>query len=355
MKTKYLALLGLLLALAVVLGGCATGLTAGAWPGVTADADNAYIAGGPYVYAVNLQTGAQTWRFPDKPSTANPFFATPVLTPDGQLIVGGFDKKLYSLNPKTGTSNWQFIDARDRWIGGALVTDKMIFAPNADYKLYALNLQGKLQWSFEADQAIWGTPVSDGTNVYFGTLGRKVYAVNAQTGKQTWVQTVDGAVLGTPALGAENTLYVGSYGGTIYALNTSNGATRWSKQTTSWIWSGPALDGTDLYVGDANGKFYAYPLADTGKPWTQELNGAIVGAPLVSGDAIVVGTEAGSVYFIDRTGQNARPISVSGKVYATPAAAGTLILVAPTGTSTDPILVALDQTGAVKWSFTPAK
>jgi hypothetical protein len=58
---------------------------------------------------------------------------------------------------------------------------------------------------------------------------------------------------------------------------------------------------------------------------------------------------------MDRTGQNARPISVSGKVYATPAAAGTLILVAPTGTSTNPILMALDQTGAVKWSFTPAK
>ena len=353
MKTKYLVLIGLLLTLAVVLSGCASGLTASAWPGVTADATNAYIAGGPYVYAVDLQTGAQVWRFPEKASAASPFFATPMLTPDGQLIVGGFDKKLYSLDPKTGKSNWQFIDARDRWIGGAFVTDKMIYAPNADYKLYALDLQGKLQWSFEADQAIWGTPVSDGTNVYFGTLGKKVYAVNAQTGKLVWMQILDGAVLGSPVVGSENELFVGTYGATLYALNTANGKTLWSKPASSWIWSGPVLDGTNIYVGDANGTFSAYPADGAAKLWTQELNGAIVGSPLINGDTLVVGTEAGNVYFIDRAGQNVHPITVSGKVYATPIAAGTLVLVAPT--SGDAILVALDQNGTVKWSFIPAK
>jgi eukaryotic-like serine/threonine-protein kinase len=354
MKTKYFALISLLLIVAVFLGGCASGLTAGGWPGMTADANNAYLAGGPYVYAVNLQTGVQTWRFPDKASAANPFFATPVFTPDGgQLIVGGFDKKLYSLDPKTGKSSWTFADARDRWIGGVLTTDKMIYAANADYKLYALNLQGSLQWSFEADQAIWGAPVSDGTNIYFGTLGRKVYAVDAQTGKQTWVQTVDGAVLGSPVMGKDNTVYVGTYGGTIYAMNTANGESRWLKKTTSWIWSGPVLDGTDLYVGDANGKFFAYPLAGSGQAWTQALSGAIVGSPLVNGDNIIVGTEAGSVYFMDLAGKSARPIAISGKVYATPVAAGALVLVAPT--AGDATLIALDQTGAIKWSFIPPK
>ena len=350
---KYIVFIGLLLGLAMILGGCATGMMASSWPGVTADANNAYIAGGPYVYAVNLQTGAQVWRFPEKASVANPFFATPVLTSDGQLIVGGFDKKLYSLNPLTGQSTWQFTDARDRWIGGALVADGMIYAPNADYKLYALNLQGKLQWSFEADQAIWGTPISDGTNIYFGTLGRRVYAVNAQTGKQAWVQKVDGAVLGLPALGADHTLYVGSYGATVYAMNTADGGTRWSAAASSWIWSGPVLDGSELYFGDAKGSFYAHPLTSTGQPWNQQLNGAIVGSPLVSADSIVVGTEAGNVYFMDWTGQNLHSVTVSGKVYATPVAAGSLVLVAPT--DGDAILVALDQNGTIKWSFIPPK
>lgn len=358
MKIKIFIMLGLLLALVAVLSGCATGMTAASWPGTTVDANNAYIAGGPYVYAVNLQTGAQVWRFPDKASAANPFEATPALTSDGQLIVGGFDKKLYSLNAQTGQSNWQFTDARDRWIGGALVTDKMIYAPNADYILYALNLQGKLQWSFPADQSIWGTPVSDGTNVYFGTLGKKVYAVNAQTGKQAWVQAVNGAVLGSPVLGENNTLYVGTYSGSIYALDTTNGFAQAITSTSSsgkdiWIWSGPALNGTTIYYGDGNGSLNAQPISGTGQPWSQQLNGAITGTPLVTADSIIIGTEAGNVYFVDHDGKNLRPISIAGKVYSSPVAAGTLVLVSPTGENA--ILVALDQTGAVKWSFTPAK
>jgi outer membrane protein assembly factor BamB len=90
----------------------------------------------------------------------------------------------------------------------------------------------------------------------------------------------------------------------------------------------------------------------------QDLNGAIVGSPCISGGNIVVGTEAGTVYFLDQTGKILHTISLSTvmKVYATPAAAGTLTLVAPSGgASTDPLLVAIDAAGATKWSFIPPK
>jgi outer membrane protein assembly factor BamB len=269
------------------------------------------------------------------------------------LIVGGYDKKLYSLNLQNGQSTWQFTGAHDRWIGAVLVDNKMIYAPNADYNMYALNLQGQLQWTFAADQAIWGAPVSDGTNIYFGTLGRKVYAVNTQTGKQVWMQKLGGAVLGSAVLGSDNSLYIGSYDGTVYALNTANGETRWSAAASSWIWSGPALDGTTLYYGDGKGSLYAHPVSGTGQPWTQQLNGAITGTPAVSGSTIVVGTETGNIYFIDLTGKNPHPVPISGKVYSSPIAAGDQVLVAPQGG--DAIMVAFDQKGTVKWSFIPPK
>jgi outer membrane protein assembly factor BamB len=353
MKTKYLALIGLMLVLSVLLGGCATGLAPSSWPAMTTDANNVYIAGGPYVYAVNLQTGVEAWRFPDKASTANPFYAAPVLTPDGQLIVGGFDKKLYGINLQTHQSTWQFTGAKDRWIAGVLVTDNMIYAANADYNLYALNFKGELQWTFAADQALWGTPASDGTNVYFGTLGRNVYAVNASTGKKVWQQKVDGAVLGTPTLGEGGTLYVGTFGGSVYTLSTSDGKTLKQETVSSRIWSGPVRDGTDLFVGDESGNFYYFPLSGSGQPWTQALNGSILSSPLVSGNNLVIGTDAGNVYFISHSGQDVRPIAVSGKVHSTPVTAGNLILVATV--EGDNLMIALDQTGAVKWSYKPAK
>lgn len=360
MKTKYLILIGALLILAAVSSGCASGLTASSWSGVNADANNAYIAGGPYVYAVNLQTGAEVWRYPAKAATSTPFYATPVLTLDGkQLIVSSFDHKLYSLNPQSGAEQWRFEQAKDRWIGGALVTGDTIYAPNSDYNMYALTLSGVPKWvtPFQADQAIWGTPVTDGTNIYFGTLGRHVYAVNAQTGKQVWVQTVSGAVLGSTVLGADHTLYVGTYDGVLASLSTADGSILKQEKTASWIWSGPSQDGTNVYVGDASGMFYAFPMTGTNSPWTQQLNGAIIGSPLVSGTTILVGTEAGNVYFMDNTGKNVHPVAIPGKIYSTPTSAtptaGTLILVAPTsGTN---LLVALNLDGATQWSYAPVK
>jgi outer membrane protein assembly factor BamB len=356
MKSKYLLLIALFLGVALAASGCA-GTVASSWPGVTADSGNAYVAGGPYVYAVNLQTGTMVWRFPDKASTANPFYAAPVLTADGQLIVGGFDKKLYSLDPKTGKTNWTFTDARDRYVGGELVSNGIIYAPNSDYNLYALDMTGKLLWSFEADESIWGTPVADGDNVYFGTLGRKVYAVNAQTGKQVWMQSLDGAVLGTPAVGADHILYVGTYGNSLYALNGANGKVLWSKPVSSWVWSGPVLNDGNLYVADANGKLYDFPVSGADAVWTHDLNDAVIGSPLIAGDTLVVSTEKGSVVYLDLNGTPVRTIPMAStiKLYATPLSAGTLILVAPTGAATDPLLIALDQTGTIKWSFIPPK
>jgi hypothetical protein len=66
-----------------------------------------------------------------------------------------------------------------------------------------------------------------------------------------------------------------------------------------------------------------------------------------------VGTEAGSVYLVDKAGKSVKPINVSGKIYATPVAAGKLTLVAPSDQSA--VLVALDPAGALKWSFIPPK
>jgi eukaryotic-like serine/threonine-protein kinase len=355
MKTKYLSLIGLLLILSVVLSGCATGLTASSWNGVTADKDNAYIAAGSYVYAVNLQTGVEVWSYPAKAATSTPYYATPKLTSDGQLIVGSFDHKLYSLNPQSGVENWSFEEARDRWICGVLVTEDAIYAANADYNLYAITMTGKSKWvsPFQADQSIWGTPVYDGTNLYFGTLGRHIYAVNAETGKQTWIQSVDGAILGSPVLGTDNTLYVGTYAGLLISLNTLSGEIIHQEKLSSWVWYGPEQDGTNVYVGDADGMFYAFPMASNGQTWTQQLNGSVIGSPLIDGDTVVVGTESGNIYFMDKTGQNIRSVSVSGKLYTNPVATGDLILFAPM--EGDNLLVAIDKNGNVKWSFTPAK
>jgi hypothetical protein len=59
------------------------------------------------------------------------------------------------------------------------------------------------------------------------------------------------------------------------------------------------------------------------------------------------------LYFMDTNGQNLSSIPVNGSIYASVVKAGDLLLVVPTKGSA--LLMALDQNGSTKWSFTPAK
>jgi len=352
MKIKPIVLIAAFLALTLLLTGCASGLSPSSWAGVITDGNNAYLAGGSYVYAVSLANGTQVWHYPDKASS-NPFYALPALTADGQVIVGGFDHNLYSLSQKSGTQNWVFNQAHDRWYGGVLVSSDTIYAPNADYNLYALDMHGNLKWTFQADQSLWAAPVSDGQRVYFGTLGRKVYAVDARTGKLVWVKTVDGAILGSPALGSTGTLFVGTYAGSVIALEASSGQILWSHPASSWIWAGPTLEGTALLIGDSGGMLYNLDPSGGQERWHQRLNGSILSSVASDGKSVVAGTEDGNMYWYDLTGSAMRNVSISGKLYSAPVIVGNTILIAPTGASN--VLVAYDQNGVQKWAFPPAK
>lgn len=348
MKTKLILPLAALLAAAILLGGCATGMTPSSWPGMTVSEEYVYIAGGTNVYAVNLQTYAEAWRFPIKANA----FAAPVLTKDGQLIVGGYDHVLYSLDPATGTENWSFT-ARDRWIGSVLVTDDTIYAPNADYNLYALDLNGQPKWEkpFEADQSIWGTPVTDGQNIYFGTLGRWMFAVSAQRGVEVWRTQLNGAILGTPVL-HNGVLYIGLFDSALVALDAQTGDLLWQAPLESWVWTGPVLANDVLYFGDGAGNFYAYSL-DGNLLWKKPLRGAIVGQPAVTAEGLVVATDSGTIYYLSFDGEVLRTTAVAGAVYSSVVPAGSVFLVAPS--KGESLLLALDQNGVQVWTFNPAK
>jgi outer membrane protein assembly factor BamB len=315
---------------------------------MTADAERVYISGGANLYAVNLETHAESWRFSVKANV----FAPPVLTEDGQLIVGGYDNVLYSLNPATGVENWSF-KARDRWIGAVLASGDSIYAPNADYRLYAFDLNGNQKWEkpFQADQSIWGAPVTDGKNVYFGTLGRWMFAVSAQDGTEVWKTELDGAILGTPVLN-DGVLYVGLFDSAFVALDAQDGGILWQKPIDSWVWAGPVLVDEALYFGDGDGKVYAYSL-EGDLLWKQELNGAVVGKPAVTTDGLVVATDSGNIYYLSFDGEVLRTASVSGAVYSSLLPSGAFVLVSPT--DGENLLLALDENGAQAWNFTPAK
>ncbi len=366
MKKRVVPLV--LVLVAVLLSGCATAAGRGAsWPGLMSDGELAYLAGGSHVYAIRLSDGAEVWRFPAKADRKLAFYTAPVLTPDGQLIVGsnGSTHTLFSLDPDSPDPesgepavNWRFDEARDRWIGAPLVTAEGIYAPNADGNLYAFDFQGTPLWSepFAAGGPLWSRPVSDGERIYLASLDHRLFAVDVATGAKAWVNdvTLDGALAGSPALGERDVLFIGSFGSRMYAVDTASGDVLWSVPTKGWVWGGPVVDAQTVYFGDLEGYFYALDAQSGEQKWPPvHPDGPVVGSPLVVDDRVVFTTEAGSVYAVEGAGDIAWSTQVGGKLYGPPVLAGDLILVAPL--EADFAVAALDRNGNQVWTFTPEK
>jgi outer membrane protein assembly factor BamB len=363
MRTSRLLPLSILAILAIFLSSCAGGTGAAtSWPGLTVDAKDkvGYLAYNQQVYAINLDNGQEIWKYPPKTDSKLTFFAPPVVTTDGQLLVAGYDNAIHSLNSANGQENqgnWPFREADNRYVASPLVAGGKIFAPNSNGTLYTLDLTGKLLWTFHTTEPLWATPSTDGKAVYLPSMDHHVYALDPESGNVIWQsKDLGGAVVGTPSIGPDGALYVGSFGRLMTALNPQNGETLWNKPTTGWIWGGPALDQGVLFFGDLDGAFYAMNAADGNIQWqtpaAESTGNSIPDRPLVISDTVYFNSENGTLFAASTANGNPKSIlQVDGKLYASPQAIGDLILLTPVGKG--PFLMAVDKSGAQKWVYPP--
>ena len=358
MKLKTLLILSMVLLLSILLSGCsASAMRTNSWSGLSADANNAYLANGAVVYAINLNNGTRLWQYPaEGADNKEAYFANPVLTDDGQLLItsAGSNHSLTSLDAAKGTANWIFGDAASTWIASPAVVDGVIYAPNTDGSLYALDMNGNLRWQKEIGGALWAQPVSDGAMLYITSLDHNIYAFDLNTQEVSWTISLKGALPGAAVLDEAGNLYVGSFGSNVVRINTQSRDFAWENEIAGWVWDAPTLSGETLYVGDLAGNFHAFNTSDGSELFTAiKPDGPITGSPLVLDAFSVIGTESGTAYAIDNEGNIVWQQTVGGRLYTAPVQGGDLILFSPM--ETDSILVALDLDGRQVWQFTPKK
>ncbi len=356
MKTKnFPQTILILLFIAIALSACAGGdrVVASGWAGIAADEEAAYLAYNTQVYAINLANGNLIWRYPAEPDAQVTFYSPPALTEDGQLIVGGYDNVLYSLNPQNGQVNWTFEGAEGRYVGGPHVTKSGIYVPSTDHKVYAIDFNGQqLHDAHITEAEIWATPggATDGKYVFVASMDHRIYAINAQTGSLSWVTNgLGGAIVGTPALSEDGQLYIGTFAKEMIALNAENGVELWRFPTQDWVWGGPALLDDTLYFGDLSGAFFAVDRQSGVQKWQIQPGNSVVDTPLVTGEAIYLTAENGLLISVSPEGVNRWQKQFEGNTYAGPVAAGDLILVSTS--QPEALLVAFDSNGVQKWTF----
>ena len=149
------------------------------------------------------------------------------------------------------------------------VTDgKSLFIGDDVGVMYSLNLRsGKTNWSFDTGMRIVGSPaVSEGV-VVFGSANYNIYGLDAETGKELWHITTQQAVMGAATI-YKGIAYIGGGDGRMFAIDIKTGDVKWSfDELKNYVLTRPLVYNDKLYFGCWDTYMYALNLADGSLVW----------------------------------------------------------------------------------------
>jgi outer membrane protein assembly factor BamB len=216
-----------------------------------------FVGAGLYVYAFDMR-GTVRWRT----ATGNKVFSSPALLPDGTIVVGSQDDKLWALRPN-GVERWTHGTTAD--IDGTPAVDelrKTIYFGGDDGKVHALGFDGEAKWTTDVGGFVRsGIAVDADGFVYATTFGptARLVALDPDGGWVRWTvgagtgPTAEYGVRSSPIVDPEGTVIFGAPGGAVRAVSRE-GEVRWTFAAPDDVDAGPILadDGT-IYFGCDDG------------------------------------------------------------------------------------------------------
>ncbi len=354
MNKKFGIIALLMLLLTVLLSSCsgASTFVASSWPGMAIEQDMLYVSAGNFMYVVDAAEGDLSWSYPEKASARTSFYA-PAVFNDSSMLLSGYDNQLHKTDATAlGADDWTFA-AKNRFIDSVLLVDDVVYAANADTRLYALTLNGKELWSFEADSPLWAAPVFENGVVYQVSQRGFLYALNAKTGEEIWTLDLGEAVMGSPAISEEGVLYLSTMLNRVVAVEASIGEVIWESPISSWAWASPVYDNGMVYLGDAGGDFYAFDALSGELIWDVSLSARILSEPLILNDHMFIGNEDGEIYAISFDGEKEKLKEVDGQILTTGVTDGELVFFTLVGNVDKVLAIGIDQSGSLEWEFVP--
>jgi outer membrane protein assembly factor BamB len=310
-----------------------------------------------YVYALNAANGDLIWNY----STGGPVQSSPAVV-DGVVYVGGYHSHaVFALNAYTGELVWrsQTDSIYPNQISSTAVSDGLVYVNvnnvgGSGGKLYAFNAStGNLTWYYTPMPGAWlsSSPTVYAGKVYFETSAGVVVALDAASGKTSWVYIVrldgsnssSGSSYPSPcSLSVSDSLvYVGTSIQILQAIDASNGAFVWSGDISGGVgFSTPAVANGVVYVSTTIGGFVGSVHdggvsalnAKTGVSlWNTTVGSIQRSSPAVANSVVFVGSDntlnsnvkdGHSIYAFDAsTGATIWTYTTGGDVYSSPAVA----------------------------------
>lgn len=227
--------------------------------GFAINANKAYYAtASGWVRAIDIRNGKKLWstQLPGK------LFSTPAVQ-GKKLVVGCTDGYVYGLNACNGRIIWK-VKADKSIVASPAILDGVAYIGSSDGCFRAIRISdGKLVWKTEGIKGfVECTPYVDAYQVVFGTWGQKLYSLSTSTGKVMWEwNTPRSSRMLSPAatvpVKSEGRIFFAAPDRRVYAVDALTG------KTLFWVDGGReaiglSSDGMTVYAKTMNHRSYAF-------------------------------------------------------------------------------------------------
>lgn len=279
---------------------------------------------GPNVFALSASTGKVDWKFATSGAIAIP----PTVGPDQVFVASDTGKTHFmrALNAKTGDLVWQYTRNQPpecMCSHPSALDAGLLFAQTDGHSLYAFapyapNVPSRRIWQFAGDGAKLTPPTVAGGRVVFGSADHKLYALDAGTGKPSWVAATGYGFVAQPLV-VDGLVIAGNRGGTLHAYDLKSGRSVWSFSTSGAIDTRPLADNGRLYLVSEDRTLSALDI-HTGKLiWQKTLLDYSAFSPTIPDGRVIVADRAGDlVSFNARTGRQIWKTTLDGTPFSQP-------------------------------------
>jgi len=275
--------------------------TGGAVGATAAIVDGAVFIGSAdsNVFCLSLSDGSKRWSF----QTGGPVEASPLVL-DGRVFIGDTLTNFFALDAKTGTKLWSRgfddkIKSSANWVIGTNGTSTNILVGGYDFRLYSLEATtGKSNWVYETGNYINGSPAISRGRTAFGGCDAIVHVVDVVGGKK--LREIEaGAYIAASGAMEGNLLYVGHYENELLCVDVEEGNILWKYRDRAFpFMSSPAVTTDRVLIGSRDKRLHCIQRTD-GKPlWTFQTRGKVESSPVVAGDRVIVGSDDGRLYIV---------------------------------------------------------
>ena len=228
------------------------------------------------VFRDNAQaTGVSQTTLPESPELLwkykiekGSFDATPVIA-DGKVYIGDLDGTVYAIDLQTGAEKWKFKNPTPQ-VGfntAAAVRDGLVYLGDQDGTFFCLDARsGEQKWTVKAEAEINSAANFYQDKVLFGSQDATLYCLDAKSGKQLWTHGIGNQIRCSPTV-IENRCFLAGCDGKLHVIDLSNGEEAGSVEIESPTGSTPAASGELVYFGTEGAVFFCINWKELKEEW----------------------------------------------------------------------------------------